>query len=96
MAFYTKTDMVYKDYSWTVYQDDDPRITGEPDSTLLNRMEGYEVLYFINRFSKLFVKLTLSQCEKVEKMIRLVVPEDIRSQAEIREWIRAKWNDYFV
>lgn len=50
MIFYEKRDMIYADYKWTAYANDDPRITGKPDSTLLDRSEGYEVLAFINAF----------------------------------------------
>jgi hypothetical protein len=42
MALLKESDLKYK-YSWTTVDDDDPRLTGKPDSTLLNRHEGYEV-----------------------------------------------------
>ena len=41
MALMKKSDMVYDNYSWTAYGDDDPKVSGEPDSTLLNRKEGH-------------------------------------------------------
>lgn len=44
MALITKSDLHYNDYSWTSYTGDNPKIKGEPDSTLLNRKEGYEIL----------------------------------------------------
>ncbi|MEC5318619.1 hypothetical protein VSX61_06650, partial [Brenneria populi subsp. brevivirga] len=65
-------------YSWTVLGDDDPKKTGKPDSTLLNRHEGYEVLPFINRFSD---KHSLKNKEaglKIEKMIRENLPGEVR------------------
>src|SRR5690349_7070561 len=38
---YKKSDMVFDDYQWHARdEDDDPRVTGEPDSTLLDRQEG--------------------------------------------------------
>lgn len=52
MTFYKKEDTVYKDYQWTVVYNDDPKVAGKPDSTLLNRYEGYGVLYFINAFAE--------------------------------------------
>ncbi|MDQ1299065.1 MAG: hypothetical protein QG558_1604 [Campylobacterota bacterium] len=44
MGLITKNDLIYKDYSWTAISGDNPKVTGEPDSTLFNRHEGYEVL----------------------------------------------------
>lgn len=53
MGLLVKSDLQYEDeYSWTAIDGDNPKITGIPDSTLLNREEGYEVLAFINRFAK--------------------------------------------
>lgn len=54
MALMNKGDLVYNDYSWAAYGKDDPKIAGEPDSTLFNRKEGYEVLYFINKIAEKF------------------------------------------
>lgn len=51
MALLQKTDLVFE-YSWKAIAPDDPKVTGKPDSTLLNRSEGYEVLAFINRFAE--------------------------------------------
>lgn len=91
---FSKPDLGYKDYSWTTYNGDDPHITGEPDSTLLNRKEGYEVLYFINTYAKKHFFTQFSQFRKIEIMIRANVPSDIRSQKEIFEWIRKNWNNF--
>ena len=43
-----KSELQYK-YSWTAYGDDDPEVTGTPDSTMFSRREGYEVIYLINK-----------------------------------------------
>ena len=56
MALMTKSDLEYDDYSWTAYGDDDPEVTGEPDSTLFNRNEGYEVLYLINKMAEIHMR----------------------------------------
>jgi hypothetical protein len=93
MALYSKNDMIYKDYSWTTYNDDNPKITGEPDSTLLNRKEGYEILYFINKFAVIHGFKNKVSGEKVEKMIKDKVPSNIHSQVEIRKWIEENWTN---
>ena len=91
MAVISKDDLYYKDYSWTVYAKDNPKITGEPDSTLLNRKEGYEILYFVNKFCEMYSLNLKTLATKVEKMIRNEVPSDIHSQVKIKEWIVANW-----
>jgi hypothetical protein len=50
MANFTKTDLAYTDYKETAYPGDNPKLTGKPDSTMLNRSEAYEMVYFINRY----------------------------------------------
>jgi hypothetical protein len=91
MALITKTDLYYSDYSWTVLNGDNPKITGEPDSTLLNRKEGYEILYFVNKFCELNELKQKASATKVERMIRAEVPNDIHSQKNIKEWIEKNW-----
>ena len=86
--------MVYNDYSWTAYRGDDSHVTGEPDSTLLNRKEGYEVLYFINMYARNHFFSQFFQFRKIEIMIRANVPTEIHSQKGIYEWIQANWNKY--
>ena len=74
MAVITKSELFYQDYSWTVLTGDNPKISGEPDSTLLNRKEGYEVLYFVNKFCEKYNLKQKTSAIKVEKIIRNEVP----------------------
>lgn len=90
--------MVYNDYSWsTKYTNDDPKITGEPDSTLLNRTEGWEMLYFINKCGEKWnwSGNSTESYRKLEKAIRTKVPSDIRSQIKIKEWIEANHQSFW-
>ena len=91
MALITTQELYYKDYLWTVCPNDSPKITGEPDSTLLNRKEGYEVIYFINKFCQIYSLTKKASATKVERMIRAEVPGEYRSQENIKEWIVNNW-----
>ncbi len=91
MGLISKTDLYYTDYYWTAISGDDPKVTGIPDSTLLNRKEGYEILYFINKFCEIHELKRKSSATKVEKMIRNEVPSDIHSQEKIKKWIVSNW-----
>ena len=93
MGLISKTDLYYNDYSWTALAGDNPKITGEPDSTLLNRKEGYEILYFVNKFSEKYRFKQKNSANKVEKMIREEIPSDIRSQEKIKTWIEQNWKN---
>lgn len=91
MGLITKKELYYTDYSWTVIPGDDPKVTGSPDSTLLSRKEGYEVLYFINAFCEIHELKQKGSATKVERMIREEVPSNIRSQEKIKSWIESNW-----
>jgi hypothetical protein len=70
MALFKKSDMQFKDYQWTAYPNDNPKVTGKPDSTRFNRHEGYEVLYLINALAEEWNFKNVDSCLKMEKMIR--------------------------
>jgi len=91
MALVSKSDLYYTDYSWTATSGDNPKISGEPDSTLLNRKEGYEVLYFINKLSEKYDFKQKASAIKIEKMIRTEVPSNLHGQKNIKEWIGENW-----
>lgn len=91
MGLLTKTELYYKDYSWTAIIGDNPKVSGEPDSTLLSRKEGYEILYFVNKFSEMNNFKQKQSALKVERMIREEVPNNIHGQKNIKDWISTNW-----
>lgn len=91
MGLISRADLYFKDYKWTAYPTDDPRVTGKPDSTFLNRYEGYEVLYFINKFVEKHNLKEKSSATKTEKMIRNELPSTTRSQENVVKWIEDNW-----
>jgi hypothetical protein len=100
MAF-LRSQMLYDDgvyYKWTAREDaDNPYYRNGSDHTLLNRTEGYEVLYFINHIgAKNWVTTppNLPTYQKIEKMIRYDVPSTTRSHKGVEDWILANWSRY--
>lgn len=91
MALFNKTDMQYKDYQWTAYPNDNPQVTGKPDSTRFNRHEGYEVLYLINALADEWNLKLVNSCLKIEKLIREELPSKTIIQVDVKEWIRKNW-----
>jgi len=93
MALINKADLKYT-YSWSVISPDDPKVTGIPDSTLLNRNEGYEVLAFINRLAKASNWVEKSPALKAERLIKNYLPGDTRSHAHVWKWLVDNCNKY--
>lgn len=85
--------MVYQDYVWTTrYNHDDPKVTGDPDSSLLARKEGWEMLYFINKCaSKWGWPENISAMQRLERIIREKVPSTMRTQVDVYLWIQANY-----
>ncbi|RPI18471.1 MAG: hypothetical protein EHM58_05295 [Ignavibacteriae bacterium] len=92
MALLSSRDLKYT-YSWTAYEGDNPKISGEPDNTLLNRNEGYEMLYFINKFAEIHNFINKESGHKVEELIKTKVPSHIHSQIKIKDWLVQNWNN---
>lgn len=90
MALLTATDLDGK-YSWTAIRHDNPKVSGEPDATLLNRNEGYEVLYFVNRMATTLGLTKKSDGLKIEKMLK-TAPSELHSQEHVSDWIQKNWS----
>lgn len=82
-----KSDMLYKDYSWTAVPGDDPTKTKE-DRDRFSRKEGYEVLTLINSFTMDNKPLSLENQRVVEWMIHEKLPGSIQGRANVTEWIK--------
>jgi hypothetical protein len=93
MGLLSKKDLQYT-YEWKASGEDDPKITGKPDSAELNREEGYEVLHFINKFAEKKNFKQKASGLKTEKMIKEYLPGTIRSRINIIKWIVENWKIY--
>lgn len=92
---YKKSDMFYQNYKWTARADhDNPKIIGGTDHAQLNREEGYEMLYFINSLAKSWgwKSSTVTTYQNVEKIIKTIVPSNIRTHSGIKNWIEANYD----
>ncbi|MCQ8182648.1 hypothetical protein NP603_16120 [Methylomonas sp. SURF-1] len=90
MPLINKSELNYR-YSWTAIPGDNPKVTGEPDSTRFSRNEGYEVLYLINKLAEIWDFKKLASAHKIEKMIKNELPSDIQTQKGVKDWIKANW-----
>lgn len=93
MALLNANDLQFN-YSWTVIASDDARVTGVPDSVLLNRSEGYEVLYFLNRLAQASKWTEKEPALKAERMINNHLPGNVRSHSNVWQWLVNNWQLY--
>lgn len=90
---FSRNNLKFKDnYSWEVSRGDNPTIKGSPDNDLLNRTEGYEVLYFIQQFMKKQKTRSVKIGTKAEALIINYIPSHIRSRKDIEDWLIENWN----
>jgi len=87
MANFKKSDLKLT-YSWTAAaENDNAKITGIPDSTLLDRHEGYEVLPFLNRYLTSKNWTSQSTLNKLEDALNDKLPSSKRSHANVKKWL---------
>ena len=89
---FTKADLLYN-YNWQYNKKDNAKPNGGPDSSLLNRNEGYEVLYVIHKLMAAWGLKQRKSGQKIEKMI-MWYPNDLESLVAVKEWIQNNWNLY--
>lgn len=90
MNIIKKSELIYE-YNWKLFNEGDPKITGELDRTRFNRNEGYEVIYLINKLAKSWAFEGLTTAHKMEKMIKDELPLNIYHQSAIATWISKNW-----
>lgn len=91
MALQINRDDLMYEYTWTTDENDDPKITGHSDSDLIDRDEGYEILPFINSLLNEWDLKKMNSANKIEYMIHILLPGDVRSRSRIKKWISDNW-----
>jgi hypothetical protein len=89
MVYFTRGDLKYR-YSWSADGGDNPKLKGEPDSSLLDRTEGYEVLYMIQKLMTKWQLTTVESGQKIESLIHQT-PSNLRSQENVKNWVHQNW-----
>ena len=86
MAKFNRSDLKHT-YSWSTDGGDNPKLRGEPDSNLLDRTEGYEVLYLINKIceTRNFTDNKYA-CNWMEDIIKNLPPRT-HTQVEVKKII---------
>ena len=90
MILFSRKNLCYDDYKWTAYQQNDLHVSGKIDQTNFNRLEGNEMIYLINKLMIVWEYRFASSGNKMEKLIREQLPEDVTTQEDVQRWLREK------
>lgn len=88
---FKQSDLIFK-YNWRHDKDDNPLLINFPDSDLLDRNEGYEVLYFIRKIMDKYQLTQINSGKVIEILIHEYLPGSIRSQKNVEKFITDNWN----
>lgn len=87
--------LLFKDhYQWPQLPEQDPRISGDLSETLFEPEDGNQVLYFINKLLAVWKFDEMKYARKIEKMIKVGLPENIGTQINAKAWIKDHWGNY--
>ena len=67
---------------------------GVPGPTLLNRNQGDEMLYFVNKFAIEHGNGHRKIALKAEWLIKTTLPDNIRSHEYVEQWLLQNWKLY--
>lgn len=86
MPLYNKQNLRFS-YNWDTPEEECAAIEGFPENRELNRHDGNEVLYFINRYMEQNNYRLLTTFQKLEDLIRIHLLVSIKSHSGIRDWL---------
>jgi len=86
MCDFTRQDLK-QEYIWRTKEDDVKKITGFPADVILNCTQGYEILYFINRYMEHIGWCTLVSFNNIELIIKSRLPFGKRTHKDVKEWL---------
>jgi len=67
MILFSRRNLHYSDYKWSVYPHNDPRVNGKPDTTQFDRAEGNEIEKLIHDT----LPAEITEQEEVQKWIKV-------------------------
>jgi hypothetical protein len=88
MILFSRRNLFYSDYKWSVYPQNDSRVNGKPDNTSFNRTKGNEMIYLVNKLMVLWDYRFTNTGNKIEKLIHDQLPADLTAQNDVQAWIK--------
>ena len=88
MQYYSKEDLLFKDYGWDITQPDSYKLKGPADRNGFINSQGNEVLYLINLFAEISGNTTKEDCSKMEQLLYHHCPIGKLSQVTVFRWMQ--------
>jgi hypothetical protein len=85
MPMFLRSDLIGF-YNWTADGANNPKLQAEPDSSLLDRTDGHQILYMIRKIMEIERRTGVDAGQEIEMMIK-VAPVHLQSQEEVMNWI---------
>ncbi|WP_162926993.1 hypothetical protein [Flavobacterium psychrotrophum] len=89
MQVFDRSCLIYK-YKW-----DSRKELTLVTKTTLDRTNGYEVLYFINTFFRVYNLGSMITFKRAEFLLYNHLPINIKNRSEITSWLLKYWNQDF-
>ena len=84
---FQKQDLGGDHYEWS--EETRNIYNGQPSRRLFDKVNGDQVLFIINFFGAISQRLTLQEGRTIEKKIQFDLPESVRSEVAVFNWIRS-------
>jgi len=84
---FLKEHLSKRHYNWTIGLNHSTE-NNEPDRRIFDRFNGFQVLFIINYFGKSVGKLTVTDGLKVEELISAQLPQEVKSEVSVFNWLR--------
>jgi hypothetical protein len=82
-----KEDLRKTHYNWTMARNHSIQ-HNEPDRRVFDRFNGAQVLFLINHFGKSLGRLTITDSLKIEDLISTHLPQELKSEISVFNWLR--------
>ena len=82
-----KEHLLKTHYTWAVGLNHSTA-NNEPDRRIFDRSNGFQVLFIINYFCKSLGNLTVTDGLKVEELISGQLPQELKSELSVFNWLR--------
>lgn len=91
---FSKEHLKANDYDWTT-QIKHNAFSEAPDRRAFDPVNGHQIIYLINFFGSSVGKLTIDDGQHLEKLIRQRLPEELKSELAVFNWLKAKYLYYW-
>lgn len=87
-------DLQYEYRSNSAFRSNALRFKNMPNTEMFNPDDRYEMVLLINALQTEWSLSSLEDCAKIERLLKTQLPENIRTQIEVADWLVLHWNNH--